>query len=163
MAEPEKLEQAKAVYTELCNFFDGRKWKCRKDDGQMKLGGDVNGDTETYSFYFQVSPESALVRLILFMPFDVPQEKSTEYAAVITALNSLLAAGCFALDAQRELAFFRISNSFCDSRIDTEVYLRMLMSALGTVDTLAVKLAAFVAGKLGMEELLTALSALEEG
>ncbi len=90
MAELEKLEQAKAVYNELCKFFDGRKWKCRKDDGQMKLGGDVNGDTETYSFYFQVSPESALVRLILFMPFDVPQEKSTEYAAVITALNSLL-------------------------------------------------------------------------
>lgn len=158
MAEAEKTEQAKAVYTTLCDFFDGHKWKFRKDDEQMKIGGEASGEKGTYSFYFQVNSESTLVRLILFLPFDVPKEKSIEYAAMITALNSLLAAGCFALDAQRELAFFRITNSFCDSRIDTQVYLQMLRNALETVDMIADKLAAFVAGKLDMEQLLTALA-----
>lgn len=157
MTEAEKSELAKEVFGKLCEFFDEKNWKYRKDDEQMKIGGEVNGDKGTYSFYFQVSPGSTLVRLILFLPFDVPEEKSVEFAMVITTLNSLLASGCFAFDAQRELAFFRMSNSFYDSTLDREVFVQMLQNAVGTVDMVADKLAAFVAGKLDLEELLAAL------
>lgn len=157
MAEAEKSEQARAVYTTLCNFFDEQKWKYGKDDRQMKAGGEVQGNKGTYSFHFQVNPENSLVRLVLFLPFGIPKEKSTEIAVVITGLNSLLAGGCFALDAQRELGFYRISNSFYDSTLDREVFIQMLLCAVGTVDMVAEKLASFVTGKMDMEQLLMAL------
>lgn len=157
MTEEEKLQQAKQVYAALCSLFAENGYKYRKEDSQMQIGSTVEGKNGKYSFYFQVSPQNAQVHLILFMPFKVSQEKTDEYSLVITVLNSFLAAGCFALDAQRDLAFFRMTNSFYDSTIDREVFMQMLLNSGGIVDMLADKLGAFVAGKLDMEQLLSVL------
>ena len=157
MTEEKNLQQAQQVHAALCSLFAEGGYKYRKDDEQMKIGSTVEGKNGTYSFYFQVIPQNAQVHLILFMPFEVPQEKTDEYSVVITALNSLLAAGCFALDAQRKLAFFRVTNSFYDSILDREVLVQMLLTSGGTVDMVADKLGQFVSGKLDMEQLLSVL------
>ncbi|MBR6742530.1 MAG: hypothetical protein IKM09_03700, partial [Clostridia bacterium] len=95
--------------------------------------------------------------LISHMPFVIHEDKRLDVAIAVTALNNRLVDGCFDYDIKSGHMFFRMTNSFIDSRLDEEVFAYMLFCACKTIDDYNDKFLMLDKGMLSLEQFLSSL------
>lgn len=130
-----KLAQAKATFATLCRALDKEEWSYQKDEEKLSVKAGAQGEDLPIDLGFQVDAKRMLVKLYSPIPFTIPEDNRLDIAIAVTAINDILANGCFDFDLSDGSLLFRIINSFLDTQLGEEVFVYMLYTACQTVDT----------------------------
>ena len=157
MADYKNLEQAKSVFETLCRALDKQEWHYKKDEDKLSIECGAQGDDLPMELIFKIDADRMLAMLISHMPFVFHEEKRLDVAIAVTALNNRLVDGCFDYDIKSGHMFFRMTNSFIDSRLDEEVFAYMLFCACKTIDDYNDKFLMLDKGMVSLEQFLSSL------
>jgi len=134
MADVNKTELAKKVYTTLCDAIDKREWKYDKEEDDLVVHFGVSGDDIPMQFILVVDEDRQLIRLMSPLPFEISEEKRME-AAIATCVASFgLADGSFDYDLSNGRIVFRMTASFRDSVIGEGLFQYMISCSCAMVD-----------------------------
>lgn len=147
-----KLNQAKAVYQTFCEMLDQENWKYTKQEEEWKITTGARGEDLPIDLTINVDVKRSLLMIISPLPFKVPEDKRVELAAATCTVNSIFVNGYLDYDVAGGSLFFRIANSFLDSRIDAETCKYMLFCACSTIDDINDKLLMVCKGMLDLDK-----------
>ena len=157
MADHKNLEQAKSVFGTLCRALDKHEWHYKKDEDKLSIECGARGEDLPMEITFKIDADRMLAMLISHMPFVIHEDKRLDVAIAVTALNNRLVDGCFDYDIKSGHMFFRMTNSFIDSRLDEEVFAYMLFCACKTIDDYNDKFLMLDKGMVSLEQFLSSL------
>ncbi len=154
MVEQNKMEQAKAVFATLCGAMDSNKWHYKKDEAKLTINCGVQGEDLPIEITWKVDPERLVVMLYSHLPCVVQEDKRLDVAVAVSAINNVLVDGSFDYDITSGHMFFRLTNSFIDSRLSDAALLYMLFCATKTIDDYNDKFLMLAKGMLSLEQFL---------
>ena len=154
MEERVKIEQAKDVFQRICAVLDKNEWTYKSDPEKLEIEIGVQGEDLPIDLTFRVEPERMLVMIISAFPYTIQEDKRLEVAMAVVKVNFALVHGCFDYDLTTGRMFFRMTNSFLDSRLSDEVFEYMLYCACGTVDDYNDKFLLLSKGLIDIEHFL---------
>lgn len=157
MAELKNLEQAKAAFATLCRALDKHEWHYKKDEDKLFVECGVQGDDLPMKITVKVDADRMLVLLISHMPFVIQEDKRLDVAIAVSAINNALVDGCFDYDVASGRMFFRMTNSFIESKIGEEVFAYMLFCSCKTIDEYNDKFLMLAKGLISMEQFLSTM------
>lgn len=158
MAELKNLEQAKVAFATLCQALDKHEWHYKKDDEKMSIECGAQGDDLPMELTVKVDADRMLVILISHMPFVIQEDKRIDVAIAVSAINNALVDGCFDYDVVSGHMFFRMTNSFIESKISEEVFAFMLFCSCKTIDEYNDKILMLAKGLISIEQFLSTLA-----
>lgn len=154
MAELKKLEQAKTVFADICRFLENNQWHYKKDEERLTIECGARGEDLPIDLNIQVDADRLLVMIMSHIPFVINEDKRLEVALGICAINNILVDGCFDYDVNSGSMFFRMTNSFVDSKLGNEAYHYLIICACQTIDEYNDKLLMLAKGMLSVEQFL---------
>lgn len=149
-----KRERARIVYDTICAALDERDWKYEKDDDELLVHFTVTGDDLPMQFLIFADIDRQLVRLLSPMPFDMSEDKRIEGTIAICHANYGLTDGSFDYDLSDGRISYRMTHSFMDNDISTEIILYMIDFTGAVVDKYNDKFFALNKGFLDIEKFL---------
>ena len=158
MAELKNLEQAKSVFTTLCQALDKHEWHYKKDEEKLSIECGAQGDDLPMEITVKVDAERMLVMLLSHMPFAIQEDKRLDVAVAVSAINNALVDGCFDYDIASGHMFFRMTNSFIESKISDEVISYMLFCSCQIIDEYNDKFLMLAKGMISMDQFLSTLN-----
>lgn len=158
MAELKNLEQAKAVFSTLCQALDNHDWRYKKDAEKLVVECGARGDDLPMDITVKVDVDRMLVLLLSHLPYVVQEDKRLDIAIAVSAINNVLVDGCFDYDLASGHMFFRMTNSFIESTIGEEVFSYMLFCSCQTIDEYNDKFLMLAKGMLSIEQFLSSLA-----
>lgn len=158
MAEQNNLVQAKEVFSTLCRTLDKHEWHFKKDEEKLSIECSAQGDDLPMELTVKVDADRMLILLISHMPFVVKEDKRLDVAIAVSAINNALVDGCFDYDVATGHMFFRMSNSFLESKIGDEVFSYMLFCSCQTIDIYNDKLLMLAKGMMSVEQFLSTMN-----
>ena len=158
MAELKDLKLAKATFETLCKALDNNKWNYKKDEENLTVKCGARGDDLPMDLVIEVDAERMVVILLSQIPFVFKEDKRIDAAIAVSAINNILAHGCFDYDVISGKMLFRMTNSFVDSKLGEEVFIYMLLASCKTVDDFNDKLLMLAKGMLSIEQFLSTLT-----
>ncbi len=156
MADQKFLEQAKITFSTLCQALDNNEWNYKKNEEKLTIECGAQGDDLPMDLTIKVDPDRMIVLLISHMPFVVQEDKRLEMAIAVSSINNNLVDGCFDYDVTTGHMFFRMTNSFLESKIGEDVFSYMLYCSCGTIDDFNDKLLMLAKGMISIEQFLSA-------
>lgn len=157
MAEIKNIEQANDTFTTLCQTLDKHEWHYTKDEENLSIECGARGDDLPMEINVKVDADRMLVLLLSHMPFVVNDDKRIDIAIAVSAINNILVDGCFDYDIATGHMFFRMTNSFIESKISEEVFTYMLFCSCQTIDEYNDKLFMLFKGHITVEQFLETL------
>ncbi len=157
MAELKNLEQAKDAFATLCRTLDKHEWSYNKDDENLSLKCGAQGDDLPMEFTIKVDADRMLVMLASHLPFVIQEDKRIDVAIAVSAVNNVLADGCFDYDIATGHLFFRMTNSFMESVLSEEVFAYLLFCSCHTIDEYNDKFLMLAKGMLSIEQFISTL------
>lgn len=158
MAEQKKLEQAKNTFSTLCQALDKHEWYYKKNEEKLSIECGVQGDDLPMEITVKVDVDRMLMILISHMPFVIREDKRLDVAIAVSAINNALVDGCFDYDIASGNMFFRMTNSFLESKIGEDVFTYMLYCSCQTIDEYNDKLLMLAKGMISVEQFLSMLA-----
>lgn len=132
--EKEKLERAQKVYDTICSAMDAFNWHYTKEEEKLRIRCTIKGEDIPMDFVLIADADRQLIRLISFLPFEIPEDKRLDAAIAVSIVNNRLVDGSFDYDVKTGDIMFRMTNSFIESDISQELLSFMTMIALHTID-----------------------------
>ncbi len=148
------FEAAKVVYDKLCEVFDKREIKYRKDDENMVVHIGINGDDLPMDFIMIIDEKRQLMRLMSPLPFKMPEDKRMEGAIATCAATYAITEGSFDYDISDGTISFRMTASFRESEIGEELFMYMVAYSSAVVDEYNDKFFAVGKGLLSISDYL---------
>lgn len=158
MAELKNYEQAKVTFTTLCQALDNHQWHYKKDEDELSIECGVQGDDLPMEITVKVDADRMLVLLISHMPFVIQEDKRLDVAVAVSAINNALVDGCFDYDLATGHMFFRMTNSFIESKISEAVFAYMLFCSCQTIDEYNDRFLMLAKGMISIEQFLSSLT-----
>ena len=158
MVDKNNLEQAQATFATLCRALDNREWNYRKNEETLTIECGAQGDDLPMEFNIKVDASRTLVLLFSHLPFVIQEDKRLDVAIAVSAINNVLVDGCFDYNISDGNIFFRMTNSFIDSKLGEEVFAYMVFCACHTIDEYNDKLLMLAKGMLSIEQFLSSLN-----
>ena len=158
MAELKNYEQAKAAFATLCQALDNHEWHYKKEEDKLSIECGAQGDDLPMEITVKVDADRMLVLLISHMPFVIQEDKRLDVAIAVSAINNALVDGCFDYDVASGHLFFRMTNSFIESKISEEVFAYMLFCSCKTIDEYNDKFLMLAKGLISIEQFLSTLA-----
>ena len=158
MSDWKNPEHAKAAFATACQALDQNQWNYKKDEEKLIIECGARGEDLPMDITIRVDAERMLVMLLSHLPFVVQEDKRLEVAAGISAINNVLVDGCFDYDITSGHMFFRMTNSFIESKLGIEAFTYMLYCSCQTIDEYNDKLLMLAKGMLSIEQLLKSLT-----
>lgn len=158
MAEQNKLEEAKVAYGTLCQALDRYELHYEKNEEKLSIECDIQGDDLPMEITVNVDADRMLAILISHMPFVIQEDKRLDVAIAVSAINNALVDGCFDYDVASGHMFFRMTNSFLESKISEEVFAYMLFCSCQTIDEYNDKFLMLAKGMISIEQFLATLA-----
>jgi hypothetical protein len=134
MTDENKMMQAKAVFADICESLDARDWHYDKNEEDLAIRCSVTSDDLPIELIIQVDAPRYLLMLLSQIPFATPEDKRLELAIAVSIVNNRLVDGCFDYDVKSGRMFFRMTNSYLDSKIGDEVFSYMIVCSASTID-----------------------------
>ena len=156
MEEQMKLENAKRVYKTLCDALDARSWKYSKNEEDLRVEFGVSGDDLLMRFIMVVDADRQLVRLVSFLPFNIPEDKRMEGAVATCVASYGLLSGSFDYDISDGSISFRMTAAFHESEIGEMLLQVMISTACQTVDRYNDRFLAVGKGLMSLEDFIKA-------
>lgn len=154
MADEKNLIQAQETFKTLCQTLDGHEWKYAKDEEKLSIECGAQGEDLPMDIAIVVDSERCLVRLMSHIPVVVPEDKRLDAAIAISVVNNMLVDGSFDFDISSGLIFFRMTNSFLESKLGNDVFTYMLFASCQTIDAYNDKFLMLVKGMISIEQFL---------
>lgn len=152
MAELNQL--ALDTFATLCQALDNNDWKYKKDEEELVIECGAQGDDLPMDINIHVDAERNVVLLFSRLPFVIQEDKRLDVAIAVSAVNNVLADGCFDYDVTNGRMYFRMTNSFIESKLSQEVFAYMLYCSCQTIDEYNDKFLMLAKGMLDMEKFL---------
>lgn len=152
-----KIEAAKKVYNKLCNYFDNKKMRYRKDDNKLLVHVSISGDDFPMDIAIVIDEERQLIRLYSPFPFKVPDDKRLDVAIASCASTYAITEGCFDYDISKGTITFRMTASFLESEIGENLFIFMVAYSGKVVDKYNDKLFALSKGLLSISDYLESI------
>lgn len=159
MTEQEKLVQAKATFETLCRTLENEQWHYTKDEQALAIECGARGEDLPMELTIKVDADRMLIVLLSRIPFAIQEDKRLDVAIAVTAVNNRLVDGCFDYDVTSGKMFFRMTNSFIDSKIGEDVFTYMLYASCQTIDDYNDKFLMIAKGMLSVQQFLSAMNA----
>lgn len=134
MADEKQMKQARAVFETLCRTLDEKEWHYEKFEEELKIECTAQGEDLPMELAIHVRPEIMIVTLLSHLPFIIPEDKRIELAVAVSIANYKLVQGCFDYDFTDGHMFFRMSSSFRESLIGSDMLLFMVLCSCKTID-----------------------------
>ncbi len=157
MAEIKNVELAKATFATLCQTLDNNDWSYKKNEEALSIECGAQGEDLPMEFNIKVDADRMLVMLLSHLPFVIAEDKRLDIAVAVSAVNNALVDGCFDYDIASGHMFFRMTNSFIESRIAEEVFAYMLFCSCQTIDEYNDKFLMLAKGVLSIEQFLASI------
>lgn len=157
MTEQEKIEQAKSTFQTICKTLDNTNLKYDKNEENLILEYDIQGDDLPMNFKIAVDSDRQLVLLYSHFPFVIHEDKRLDVAVAVSAVNNLLVDGCFDFDIASGHLFFRATNTFIGNKFADDVIIYMLLISRGAVDEYNDKFLMIDKGMLSIDKFLSLL------
>ena len=157
MADLKNLEQAKATFAVLCQALEKNEWHYKKDEEKLSIECGAQGDDLPMEISVKVDADRQLVMLLSHMPFVIQDDKRLDVAIAVSAINNALVDGCFDYDVTSGHMFFRMTNSFLESKISEEVFAYMLFCSCQVIDKYNDRFLMLAKGMLSIEQFLKTL------
>ncbi len=158
MEEQIKLEQAKIAFATICQALESHDWKYKKDEEALSVECGAQGDDLPMQINIRVDVERMLVLLVSHLPFAIQEDKRLDVAIAVSAINYALVDGCFDYDLASGNMFFRMTNSYMESKLSEEVFSYMLFCSCHTIDEYNDKLLMLAKGMISIDKFLSALA-----
>lgn len=158
MVEQKNLEQAKSVFGTLCQALENYELHFEKDEEKLAIECSIQGEDLPMELTINVDAKRMLAILISHMPFVIQEDKRLDVAVAVSAINGLLVDGSFDYDVASGHMFFRMTNSFIDSKIGEDVFIYMIYCASKTIDEYNDKLLMLSKGIISIERFLETFS-----
>lgn len=155
MSEQKNLEQAKVTFDTLCRALEKQEWDYKKYEDKFVIECGAQGADLPMKITVEVNPKNLLVILLSRLPFVIQEDKRLDVAVAVSAINNALVDGCFDYDISTGNIYFRMSNSFIDSKIGEEVFIYMLICSCQTIDEYNDKILMLAKGMLSIEQLVS--------
>lgn len=159
MTEQEKLVQAKATFATLCSTLENEDWHYTKDEQALTIECSARGEDLPMELTVKVDADRMLIVLLSRIPFAIQEDKRLDVAIAVSAVNNRLVDGCFDYDVTSGKMFFRMTNSFIDSKIGEDVFTYMLYCSCQTIDDYNDKFLMIAKGMLSIRQFLSAMDA----
>ena len=158
MADINKLELAKATYSNLCQTLDAQDWKYKKNEEKLMIECGAQGDDLPIELTIKVDPDRMLVMTFSHLPFVVQEDKRLEVDIAVCAVNNALADGCFDYNVTNGHMFFRLTNSFMESMLGAEAFKYMIFGSCQIIDEYNDKLLMLAKGMISIEQFLSSFT-----
>ena len=158
MADNNKVEQGKAVFSSLRRVLDKNQWQYKMNEENLSITCVAKGEDLPIDLVIKVDAERMLVILLSRMPFTIKDELRIEAAVAVSAVNNILVDGCFDYDITNGEIFFRMTNSYCDSTIGTDVLEYLVYCSCHTIDDYNEKLLLLSNGTLTLESFISIIN-----
>ena len=158
MAEIKDLQLAKDTFATLCRTLDAEDWKYKKDEENLCIKCGAQGDDFPIEFEVNIDADRMLVLLLSHMPFTIKEDKRIDVAIAISAINNMLVNGFFDYNLVTGGIFFRMTNSFIESKLSEDVFKYMFYASYTTIDEYNDKFLMLSKGMLSLEQFLESLN-----
>lgn len=156
--EEELRKLGQSVYETVLEMFDDKGFHYEKHDDDFVITCTVTGEDIPMEILFAVRYERQIVQLVSPMPFTIPEDKRTEIALAITAVNDMLLDGNFDLDLAKGRISFRLAESYIESILGKELFEYMLMVSASTIDDFNDKFMMISKGMLSIDQFIESLN-----
>lgn len=150
----EKSARARRVYDTLNATLDALEWKHTRDDEQLTIECVARGDDLPMEIEVNIDTDRQLIILLSQLPIVVPEEKRLDTAIAATIVNNKLADGSFDFNIKDGHMFFRMTSSFIESDIGSELLEYMLFCSCQTIDDFNDKFVMLGKGLLSIENFI---------
>ncbi len=158
MADEKNLKHARTVFDTFCLVLDKNEWRYKKDTEKLTIECGAQGDDFPMEINIKVDAERMLVLLISKMPFVIQEDKRLDVAIAVSAINNSLVDGCFDYDIASGHMFFRMTNSFIESKLGEDVLEYLLFCSCHTIDKFNDKIFMLSKGMVSIEQFISDLA-----
>ncbi len=151
--EEKQMQLAKNTFATLCKMLDKDDWSYDKIEDEFMIKSGARGEDLPIDFRLFLDAERSVAVLYSTLPFRIAEEKRTEAAIAICAINDSLLSGCFDFDYDTGAIVFRMTNTFRESLLSEQAFHFMLHVSLSTVDDYNDKLLMLSKGMITLEQL----------
>lgn len=144
----DKQTRAKEVFGLLCLALDQRKWKYNKNTEKLTVSFSVVGNDLPMRMNIYVETKREIVSCYTSQDFTVPEDKVPAFCMGVCAINNHLVDGSFDFDVLRRTVTYRLTVSYHDSVVGTELFDYMIDCSSATVDDVNQDMKAYAEGKL---------------
>ncbi len=135
MSDQPNTVKANEIFSVVCKALEEMNIRYRKaEDINYKVVFNVPSKDIPIRVVIIVDVANEQVALSSRVPINITTDKYFEMALAVNAANLDGKYGCFALNCESGNLIFRMSNTYKDSTISTEVYKYMIDYARETVD-----------------------------
>ena len=134
MASEKDIYYANEAYKTVCAALDDMGWTYQKDEEKLMVSFGVNGENIPMTVGIVCNLDMQILQLISFMPFNAPSHRMSELASSICVINYRLAMGSFDLSLDDGTIMFKLSSSFRETLISTELVRSLIYVVCSTVD-----------------------------
>lgn len=154
MTDPQLLEQAKAVFSTICQTFDDCKWDYRKNTEELSIEIHFTGGCMPLAILVRVDAEQGAVTVSSKLPFDVPPEVRAEVGVAVNTINTRLHNGCFRYHLTTGEIHWWLTCSFLGCVFGSETVRYAIGIACETMEIFNIALLAMTQGALTLEQFL---------
>ncbi len=154
MAEQKNLEQAKVAFATLCQTLDSHDWRYKKNEEKLSIECGAQGEDLPMEIKVEVDADRMIIMLLSHLPFVIQEDKRLDAAIAVSAINNVLVDGSFDYDVTSGHMFFRMTNSFRESKIGSEVFAYMLFCSCQTIDEYNDKFLMLSKGMISIEQFI---------
>ena len=147
--------QAKYLYDWMCKYLEEKKWKFQKEEDDLAIHFMVSGDDFPMIFYMHIDSDRELIRMISLLPFKFDEDKRLDGAIATCYITNQLADGSFDYNIKTGSVLFRMTASFANSKIGTDLIDYMIDCSAYTVDEYNDKLFALNKGMISIADFIS--------
>ncbi len=152
--EDEKLTRAKKVFETLCAALDKHNWHYTKNEENLSIDCSAQGEDLPMDINIRVDTDRQLIMLLSHLPFVISEDKRLEVAIATSVANNDMVDGSFDFDVTSGHMFFRLTSSFIESDIGTELITYMLMVSCSTIDAYNDKFLMISKGMMSIQDFI---------
>lgn len=148
------LEKAKEMYELIKRAFAELEWTYDEREEDMMIISGTSSNDLPIRFGLDVLAENEVIRFLSPMPTNVPDDKRVDAAIAVAVANYGMIHGSFDYDMRDGEIRFRMTTSYRDSQISTDVIKYMMIVGARTMDDYNDRFFALSTGNMTLEEFI---------
>ena len=151
----DKNQLALETFATICQALEENDWKYKKHEEDLVIECGAQGDDLPMELTIKVDARRQFVMLFSRLPFTIQEDKRLDVAVGVSAVNNELADGCFDYDVTTGRMYFRMTNTFMESKMDQEVFTYMLFCSCQTIDEYNDKFLMLAKGMISLDKFIS--------
>lgn len=154
MSEFEIKDASKAIYKDVCDYFDANGLSYDKDEAHLVVISKFSGDDLPVNMIIEVTEGLNLLSIISPMPFTVSEDKRIDVALAVVAANNGVRNGAFDLDLDSGRLVYKVCDLITDGKAGKDLLDYLFSISLNMIDDYNDKFFAVSFGAISVAEFI---------